>query len=96
MRCTLREHHRQQQQQQICSPNIDLSIIRCELCPTDCCVALAFFFLANISHTQRTRGIFSVCRVLFHSIQQQQQTEAVQMKKKKEKHDENLVCHLQF
>lgn len=92
MRCTLREHHRQQQQQQICSPNIDLSIIRCELCPTDCCVALAFFFFANISHTQRTRGIFSVYRVLFHSIQQQQQTEAVQMKKKKKKNTMRILC----
>lgn len=69
MRCTLREHHRQQQQQQICSPNIDLSIIRCELCPTDCCVALAFFFFGKyFAHAAYTWHFFGVsCALSFHT-----------------------------
>lgn len=97
MRCTLREHHRQQQQQQICSPNIDLSIIRCELCPTDCCVALAFFFFGKyFAHAAHTWHFFGVsCALLFHTAAAADWS-STNEKKKEEKHDENLVCHLQF
>lgn len=85
MRCTLREHHRQQQQQQICSPNIDLSIIRCELCPTDCCVALAFFFFGKyFAHAAYTWHFFGVsCALSFHTAAAADWSSTNEKKKKK-------------